>query len=613
MRLHSETPKANDVFASRNKTFHAGCVSFAKELEKTKIVYALYGALDGLSISYSMVKYVFDILCTNNQQSSSDAMHEWMVSPSGALIAASEAVVLIGFSLLGNVLKPDDGVQNKFNTFKRYIAVLWPYCRDSLKGLKNAYKGVRSAFQVANAFVGQDLNFLILPTGLLLGGISVLNRIWYRSVRNERKGINKAYKKILEQIQDAESLDKLDKKIYDKLLELQGKIQQQKNNLPMAVLSQFYSGFIDSLYLYMGVVGAASMAPPVFITLSVCCVIITIACIASRVYEEFEAQRELKVNKIKTELVLCSKELKERLAELQVSSEQPVSKAPKTNRKPLKDILNKFIEKRNELEHELNLSYKSAALSGLRDGLAAYSVITSMMFAAATIYAMSFAAFPAFFVIATVALGMACLVGFMAYALIKNYFHLNHKPHKEKFGETEKQIKDYIARANELEISGSYKAIDESLVLDASPQFFFQEWFEVARSFFSGVGKGQKSVDYTFNSWQERDEDGHYHDTPVMFGLACLSSTVFAVALALRAYVRGFCDKSETGNLPELNLAINSSKQKESSGETQSSGSFLFSFTRFSFFSNTKKQVKQIFVDKPPDNPESRGIVLETQ
>ena len=53
------------------------------------------------------------------------------------------SILLIVFSTLANHFNDEDA-----NLIKRYITILWPYCRDTMKALKNAYKGVRSTFRL---------------------------------------------------------------------------------------------------------------------------------------------------------------------------------------------------------------------------------------------------------------------------------------------------------------------------------------------------------------------------------------------------------------------------------------------------------------------------------
>ena len=143
-------------------------------------VRALFGAFDGLIISYSTFKMFFDISCPPNQ-SAADMMHEWLESPEIAAVAALEALVIITLSYIGNVC--DEDHKNKYLAF---IAWLWAYVRDVIKGLKFAYRGVRSTLQMLEIF-GVDVSSALLPAGLGLGVLAAANRVWYRNQVTERR------------------------------------------------------------------------------------------------------------------------------------------------------------------------------------------------------------------------------------------------------------------------------------------------------------------------------------------------------------------------------------------------------------------------------------------
>ena len=53
---------------------------------------------------------------------------------------------------------------------------------------------------------GQNLSQLIVPFGLILGVLSVLNRIWLRYMVNQRKEMMKANAKLLQELQNTEYL-----------------------------------------------------------------------------------------------------------------------------------------------------------------------------------------------------------------------------------------------------------------------------------------------------------------------------------------------------------------------------------------------------------------------
>lgn len=616
---------------SASKSVDAEARRLAKELHDLKYIYALYGALDGLSLSYSMVKYVFDLMYTNTKFSSSDVMHDWMATTEGAISAASISLTLIAFSYIGNVY--DDKNPNRF---KRYLAIAWPYFRDAMKGLKNAYKGVRGTLQALSMFTGQDLRYMIVPVGLLLGVFAALNRICMRKyVVEPRKNMTINNTDLLEEIQSTalyflpdadipgdrksyrnsyilvnkklyyvhsnESVEEVtlrdSKKFFDDLLLInekneekiylsdelvqdlitangghsppiagfdqeaceafrkrkQGQSPEFQRRQKLAYLGAAYGGFVDGLYLYMGALSLAALTPSAFMVMTAFCVIFSLSSIVTRVYEEYFFQQKLSATQAKIDLMLCGKELESMFTTLQRLSNPLLTLVRPGLENEQKALVRKIEEKNKDLERirdtlrlQITLSKTSAALAGLRDGLYAYGVISSVMFAVATIGVIFMTPFPAAFLIAGMSAGIACLIGLIAHSMIHTYFH---QPEQKKH-ETAENLKLLVFWANlknkteevlqEARNPKNVKdAIRGGMVVDPSPQFFFQEWFEVARSFFSGLAKGQKSVDFVL-PLQESEAQGHYHETPVMFWATLISASFYAGVLALRAFARGF-------------------------------------------------------------------------
>lgn len=629
-------------------------LSLAKKLHDAKVIYGLYGMLDGLSLSYSMVKYTFDVLCSDSHLSSSDWMHEWMMTPGGALAAATEAVVFMGFSFIANLF--DDKHKNKFI---RYTAILWPYCRDTFKGLKNAYKGVRSAFQALSVLGDKPLNFLIVPVGVTLGALSILNRIWYRRMISQRKDMMRENNdrllniKVLMHMAQEERLSFMESKEEPteanwhslepaegaNLVSFNGQLYYINKTLSPAcvklthkeealkalglpptdrprpltdaekkaiklllynkedmeacfnkqtaflnsrryrgLLSQAYSGVVDGLYLYMGALGVAILAPPVFAAMAVFSTLFTILCIVTRVYEERDYQRDLLASQKKVELAVLGKELQE-LCHCHSKTLLPKDDdSLEELYRRIKAKAAEFEQKRMEVADLLKVSTLSATLLGLRNGLFAYSALSSVLFATATIMAILSVPCPPLFLITIVSLGVASLVVFTAHALYKakrqqgtQSKKVNHSSSTawEKLAQEIKQDKNIVERLQPAEYN---PAIFEGTEVDPSPQNFFQQWFEVVRSFFSGVAKGQKSVDYTASALQEKGDDGHYHDSGVMLALTAVSSALFSVGLALRAYARGL-GKPPIEKTLKLNKAASSSSASHPASTFSSSPS----------------------------------------
>jgi hypothetical protein len=618
----------------------------AKNLHEAAYIYALYGMLDGLSLSYSMIKYCFDLLHKDSPLSSTDEMHNWMITPAGIAVAAIESVSLIAFAMLANFFN-----DKSKSALKRYIAFIWPYCRDLLQGLKNAYKGVRGALQALTTLVGQDLRYLMVPFGLALGAISVMNRIWLRRMRADRKVMQADNADLLREIQatcslhlmtsmpadddlknyknsyifvgqdlvyvkpdglkeevhlqdvekfskdvDAKNKDKklklfLDKKLTDALITSNGghkptfafvtdadceafankKIGRQSTRLrTLGLLSAAYNGVADGIYLYMGALGLTVLAPPVFIVMFTFSALFTLTCIATRMYEEYDYQRKLVATSAQVELAICGKQLELLFSKLQQLSERRLpephlpgyaspdsSASEETLTEDEKQMMVLFGEKKDEFDRrhaffrsQHTLSHHSAILAGLQNGLAAYSAIASVMFAVAAICFIASAPFPPAFLVVCIAAGMACLIGFVAHALITNYVHRNAQTPKEIESKTKlsnllaEMKKDCLVVAN-LEPANIKDAISDRIAVDPSPQFYIQESCEMLRAAASGLSKAPKVVGYALNQLQESDSQGHYHDTTIMVWITGVSAAIYAVVLALRAYARGFNQKKE--------------------------------------------------------------------
>lgn len=157
---------------------------------------ALFGFLDGLIISYSTFKLIFDYI-TPPDSSASDAMHNWMNEASGSRVATAELIAIIAFSMVGNVFDEKDP-----NPVIRKMAWFWPYFRDAFKGLKFAYKGLKSTLFIAQE-LGVDLNSMLVPVGLVLGIAAAANRIYYRNyVTEPRKNFQKKNERLLRMAQN---------------------------------------------------------------------------------------------------------------------------------------------------------------------------------------------------------------------------------------------------------------------------------------------------------------------------------------------------------------------------------------------------------------------------
>lgn len=641
----ADKPGTLSVIASK---VDAEARELAKKLDKAGYIYAFFAGVDGLSISCTTLQLLFSAYFTNNDSvSASDALHDWLKSPAGFLIAATESIAIIAFSMIAN----HNDSKNSKDSLKRFLALMWPYFRDILKATKNAYKGVRSLVQMANQLGGVNVNVLILPLGVALGGLAALNRVLYRRLKNKRKKMQDCNELLLAEIEqrcclvrasaDPENMSAqtrkellnnqpsyilFDSKIYyidsngrlilltssnmgqlesifpvennkktgltqdnlEQIKSLTGHIpakvvwtEEQRQAFRVQIIQEDVStrvqgyfsaalgGAIDSLYLYLGLLGLSALAGPAFIPMAVFCIIQSICCIVSRSYDEYTAQRDFRVKKAEIDLALYINErepaIQAWIAELQdlsikLSRDNGEDASESTRAgwhvafervgSNLNNEIKVFTAKRNHLQSLQTLSNTEALLVGIKNGLSAYSAYSSAIFFVATVLILASTPFPPALLITSVSIGIALLLGFMTHALVQAYRHRAEM--KAKTDSPDLKLFNMMMALKDPELVHGVRVdsvesiMGDGLVVDSSPQYFFQDWFEVIRMAFSGPGKGSKLLDFTLNDFQTRDrETGHYRDPLFMQILAIFPAILCTIVLPLTALSRSFSKRAD--------------------------------------------------------------------
>ncbi|WP_058476368.1 hypothetical protein [Legionella steigerwaltii] len=509
----------------------------AQKLDKDRYIYHAYAVLDSLSSSYSMFKYFLEVFLAKTD---ADSIRKILTSPEGIAAVSAEAIFLVSFSFLASVF---DGEEN--NSVKKFIAAAWPYFRDVMKGLKNAYKGWRSTVQVLGILSGMDLKYMVVPVGLVLGIFAAANRFWVRSMLERRKTQMNENKQLLMEIQLLTSLTATEREIYLSRIEY-----QSTDDRVYAYLAVGAGGLLDGLYLYIGVVSLSVLSPPLFLAMSVLSAFYALACVVSRIYEEYDFQLRLEVTQTRCKLALTTKELEltyAKLLELQGEGNKKPGASLEIHqlKQRVCELIKEFEEERQLLQDQTTHSYFTAGLLGMKYGLYAYGVLTSILFTVASVCLVTSSAFPPVLLAAFIVSGLMLMIGMTAYMLSAHYQHMQQQKaenEKEHSYDQIKEMKKNIEAQNNAEILGaeSFKtSLKDGLNLNSSPQYFFQEWFEVFRSLASGVSKGNNFSNFAMTSCQEEDPDGHYHDTPVMGVLAIANAVLFSLVLGLRALARG--------------------------------------------------------------------------
>ncbi len=523
-----------------HETFNIIDALSPKNLDKNKSIYQIFNILDAINCNQSFIKYCRDISNLNNNN---DLMHDFMLTPGGIIAIVSGSIILAAYAYFACGDSKDDEV-------KQFLFNTWPYIRDVIKALKNAFKGFRSTAQLIQLLGGADLQNLIIPVSLGLGIAAAINRIFIRHMQKSRQDM---------MINNANTISKImeDKITQEKYIHYLGpeKCQRQSPALrALAYLSVAIGGMIDSLYLYIGFVAITPLSTPLLITMAAFCLFYSLGCVVTRIYEEYEYQLRLLATHSQIHLALITKELQSTYIEL-LNNRLNDNSDPLQNiqlQKRVYDLIIQFEATRKKIHQQTNYTYFSAMLLGLKHGLFAYGALASVVFLVAAILALSSTAFPPALLISCVALGAVFIAVFISHSLIANYLYLNKEKTKKNPAYDElMKMKEHLqnieknASGTMLELSMFVKpssfreAINAELTIDASPRYFFPEWFEAIRSFFSGLGKGQKFVDYAFNYLQVKDENGHYRDTPGMFVLCAISAVIFGIILCLRALAKG--------------------------------------------------------------------------
>lgn len=161
-------------------------LNLAKKLDSNGWIYVIFAVGDGLGNASSLLKYAHEV-ADPTQNTLSDRVHGWLLTPFGIVITIFEVLLVAGLAIVGSYF--DRVSKNNTNFFTRFLARAWPYVRDSIKALKNAYKSVRSILFVALIFGASAtlLPGLVFPLGLLFGLLSLVNRAWNRTMVNDRK------------------------------------------------------------------------------------------------------------------------------------------------------------------------------------------------------------------------------------------------------------------------------------------------------------------------------------------------------------------------------------------------------------------------------------------
>lgn len=325
-------------------------LTFAQELNASVLLHTAYGGLDGASVVYSTVKLFCDLLSKDSKSYHENLEYVLTDFDFWLRWIGLGTIIIAGSALLSNRAAKLN--ESERTTVEKIAVAVWPYARDILKGFKNGYKGIKTLTGILvslGLLDSKNFRSFLLPVGLGFAVAAVFNRVYLRSMKNERRDLIKKsadcnkrfveYNKILLDIQlaytELQSLeyslvkDRLNghlrnerKKLEIQIEELEKKLstydlkkiiadhQQARDNLQQfqqqndirLYISKAIGAIIDAPYLYLGLTTLTKLSPSSLLLMSYGLSFFFVACIAIRVNEEVEEQRKQNITIAQMEL-----------------------------------------------------------------------------------------------------------------------------------------------------------------------------------------------------------------------------------------------------------------------------------------------------------------------
>ena len=640
-----------NLYQNAHNTFHNVC-NFAEYLDKNKHVYWLYGGPDGFVLAYSMLKYVPDLIYNGSKTETARALRDFITNPWGNAITIAWLTSLTLWSAYANGIS-----KQKNNPDAQAFYVTWQSFRDSIKGLRNAHRGIRSTLDAIHLISSVDARYALLPLGLILGIPSMYNRWWNRQMVTIRKKTMDKNKSFSEELlnwgrfndehnilpaseetlknKHANSFLLIDKNNFKNrrlyyinrqgeaedlklntdeiayFLEKKNKLPQHKdkkhpsviqwkeilpqhaekhfiafhksaarelqeniapanhahNNRVACEFSAAYGGFVDGLYLFMGLISLVTLSPEILITVAVISTVCMVACIFTRLQEEWEYDKLLRISEQKAQLTASIKQHQAELATVGLLTIQLKQTLDSSSNSQAKENLNKQLKKaetrlddtqstirqlHNELLSISSISTIEAVLTGLKLGLTAHGTLVCGLFAAAVIGKVFFAAIlPQAVILACVILSIVITIASIQ-ASVSYIDQYNKKLQAE--GKTHynifQSVVDKIKNARDAyELSDIDNEAAFSAFCDGTPylNWTLLSWLEVLRSTGSGIMKGPKSVDFFwltfFDGSSQHDQQ---HDHPALSLALVISLILCAFIWCLRALAKFSKDLRDT-------------------------------------------------------------------
>ncbi|MDP3562302.1 MAG: hypothetical protein Q8R83_09025 [Legionellaceae bacterium] len=349
---------------------------------------------------------------------------------------------------------------------------------------------------------------------------------------------------------------------------IEGNIQKQLPGLETrCYIVTTYSAMIDALYFYMGVLFVAMFSPHLFIAMLAMSSLLFTVCMISRIYEEYDFQRKLKItclnvliaasdtesrlldwefDKLQQNMLLQTEEPLDELAAAKILERQLLDKLAAAN---ILEKLYKQIEIHQDLQNQLEaktvLSFRMLLIEALKSGLAFQGVISSLMFLIMAIMVLNATPCPPVFVFAFLSVALACFIlSFAQYVISYQHYiktltaerdlredgNLLHATWKTEYAKAF-AADDLILQRR---ILLNAKAAVENHRIKPIQKFDLLGWWEVWRLFNSGIVKTEKTFGEITLHRSAPDESW------IMLVVSLIFAVMMGVMFALRTIQKMF-------------------------------------------------------------------------
>ena len=528
-------------------------------------LYGLFGILDGLNCSFSILRYYFDAYYANSSDSSADMLHDWLMTPEGAAFLIIESSMFMVGAYYGNQYDTKN-LSKKDTTWRGGIALYWPYFRDGMKALKNGYRGVRNAIVFAEMMsIVSNVRYLVMPAGIALGAISMVNRPLLRKIRDKRTAESKQLSALIIEMEGFQTkfnpsnqaeLNSFRKALDDQQQKINDELNQ--NNTPnlwknefksqdfwlLAYCSATFNGLLDAPNLYFGAITLTVMAPAPWIMIAVA--IFATVCLITRIFEEYDGQRQWLLVQSNLKLELSRNKLALFLDELKIHSgcnTGTLEERETTKQgiyKQLNEAMLEYTQHLNDRDKHSVRPFWSILLAAMTNGIDAYGALSSMIFAISTIYLMLSIPFPPLLLITFIVTGTLCLTLPVVYAIKEAYFNPT-SPTTTTQPIPIEGLFSVETLQKRIETGGIDKTKENMMAKGAalpSQHVFYKDWFEICRLLFAGVNKGSRSAEFVILAAEVLHNDGQHPDPDSILALAGVAAAFFGGVFLLKGITK---------------------------------------------------------------------------